>query len=261
MTPIQETQLSPDELDMKRREASISDLVEQGGLDPLADTPFQPQLAEHLTDDERAKLALAHDYRDARKLEYVINRGDLTPADVAGTDALGVKKMIKQHFDADYKLPLKHPSEAEPVEEKTEGHYAEDALVKIFNESGLQVHAELGSDYLDAIGKADIVLFIRVAPEKEVVLKVQAKVRAKQKDIEDLPSNALLVELASIPLPEPDEKGRRTYSNEKVIDLAARGNQGDKRNFTTKYFSRVLEALQHTPRNVYTEAKEALSLV
>ncbi len=260
-----ETELSPDQIDELRQETTIHELEEQGGITPLADNPFAPEHAMNLSPEEKKKLTLAHDYRDARKLQYVINRGDLTTAEVSAASAWEVQTMIEENFESKFNLPLRKPHQDEIVEEKEEGHYAEDALVKMFDEVDLghPVHAELGSDYLDGIAKTDIALFITVGAGQEILLKVQTKNKAKEEDIKKIPKNALLVEVTKIPLPKELKlkmPGKTNYDNGMVIDIANTGTPGDKKLFVSLYYLEICRALLKTLPDTYREAKRALHI-
>lgn len=252
-------ELTPEQQDAERRENSQREVVEQGGLEPLADDPFSASeaKAKHLGAEEIAKVTLAHDYRDARKLNFLINTGDLTPSEVSQASTESVREMVKD-FDAGHVLPVTGPEEKEEILAKKSGHLAEDAIIGMLNESGLKVHAEHGSDYLDQVGKADILLFVPTT-NGDILIKVQAKSFAREEELEKIPGNALLVELARIPLP-PGSDRRSPYRADDVIELASHGNRADKRVFASRYLGLVLEALKRSPVNVYPQAKEALGL-
>lgn len=250
---------TPEELDEHRRQESLRELTEQGGLEAAADDPFSASeaKAKNLSAEEVAKITLAHDYRDARKLNFLINQGDLTSTEASEASTEAVHSQIKR-FDEHHILPLTGPNKAEEIEPKQPGHLAEDAIAQIINESGLKVHAEHGSDYQDNLAKADLLLFVPTM-EGDVLVKVQNKSKVRTEDIAKVPANALLVELAEIPLP-PRVGRRGSYRAEEVLQLASTGNLSDKRIFASKYLGLALDALKRSPANVYPRAKKALGL-
>lgn len=262
------TEVSPEDIDQLRQEETMHELVEQGGVEPLADDPFDPKYLEQLTQDEKKKLALAHDYRDARKLQYVINRGDLTTTEVSQASTKGVQEMIEQRFDPTYRLQMMKPDKPEQVVEKDPGQLAEETLVKLFNESDLNVHAELGSDYLDNTGKSDLILFIPSPSTKgkEIVLKIQVKSNPPADEAKRLQAktpNALLVRFADITSLEGFVAGDQGYEYKwahAVESLAEKGNLMEKRNFVSQYLKRTVATLLATPPDVYPAAKRALKV-
>ncbi len=253
------SELTPEQQDALRQESSLHEITEQGGLEPLADDPFSASeaKAKKLSPEEVAEVTLAHNYRDARKLDFLINKGDLTTTEVSQASAEDLRTMVKR-FEANHVLPLTGPRVEEKIEVKEAGHLAEDAIVRILNEAGLKVHAEHGSDYQDNLAKVDILLFIPTTAG-DILVKVQNKSHAREEELGKIPANALLVELSNISLPA--SSGRRgSYRAEDVMQLASTGNRTDKRVFASRYLGLVLDALQRSPTNVYIQAKEALGL-
>lgn len=251
--------MTPEQLDAQRRESSLEEIVEQGGLEPLADDPFSATeaKAKKLSPEEVAEVTLAHDYRDARKLDFLINQGDLITSEVSQASREKIREMVKQ-FEVNHILPLTGPDKAETIETKEPGHLAEDAIVSILNEAGLKVHAEHGSDYQDNLAKADILLFVPTT-EGDILIKVQNKSRVREEDMAKIPGNALVVELSNIPLPAA-RGPRGAYRVPEVLQLASTGNRTDKRVFASRYLGLVLDALKRSPSNVYPQAKAALGL-
>lgn len=263
------TELSPEQLDELRQQATLNELVEQGGIAPRADDPFDPSYLERLTEAEKKRFALAHNYREAKKLQHIINEEDVMPTEVSQASAKEVDSLIKKHFDPKYRLQFMEPDIPDKVEDKDPGQLAEGILVKIFSESGLPFRAELGSDYLDNTGKADIILLIPVGTEKDVIIKIQTKSSPAIEEVKRLQKetpNALVIRLADIPVLEqyvskdPKDQEDKYKWAKALMKFDATGRPADRRTFVTQYLSRVLGALTATPPDVYPAAKRALKI-
>jgi hypothetical protein len=96
--------------------------------------------------------------REAHKLNYLIDQGEVTASEVSAANATKVQRMVDELFDLNYWQSIYHP---EKMDEITPSQRVEDAVVEILNNTQGLIHAVHASNVKDqGPGKIDVVLYV-----------------------------------------------------------------------------------------------------